>query len=195
MKAEDIFKVIDSELAPLMSKNGFMKYKGKSYLRITDGVIQIIQVFCLKSDLHFWYACYPITEKDVWFGAATEATSGRYPEAEKEISVNNLKSLQSSLSSLNAYISKALGYLNQRKSLRLLSDSISKDNSLFPGLVKGYCLVSLGLKTEAVQYFESIIKSELGDTWKNNATEMLESIRSNNTQELLESYKNQNMKN
>jgi hypothetical protein len=186
MKAVDIFKAIENNFEPQFKENGFNLYKGKSFLRVVDEVVQLIKVSCHKYDVHIWYACYPLCEKNIWFGAATNSTSGRLPEEGDGLKITDAESLDKALYILVSIISDILAYFNKRSSISLLEMSIPKNDLIVPGLIKGYCLSKLGSYDEASHYLKNVIKSELSDTFKEGAVELFEAIGNNNADGVLE---------
>lgn len=194
MKAADIFKEIDANFGSKLKGNGFALYKGKSYLKVIDGVVQIMKASCHKHDVHLWYACYPLCEKNIWFGAATISTSGRLPQESNGLKISNQESFKNVIPTLSTIFDKILIQFKKCSSLQLLESSIKENDLVIPGFTKAYCLAQLGSYKEANEYLLQVINSNLSESYKESANELIESIQNGDITNLLENNSKANIK-
>lgn len=193
LKAKDIGNALLESIYPALESEGFKSYKPKQLVKLNDDVLLYFQLFPNKNDIYLWCVAYPLSHNDIWFGSGVVAE--RFPEDEGALKVSDSNSLKRVVDCVVNRLPDVIKFFEDRSTLEGIENSIPSDAKVFPLLVKGFCLSSLGRSDEARLFLTKFIDSGIGlGESRSGAEKLLTSISEGNSRELLEENRINNIK-
>lgn len=178
-----------------LEREGFSEYKNSHFIQIRDEIIFYVSLQGRKKDIYVWYAIYPLSLPNIWFGNGFGKCAGRIPARENALSIESAKDVQAASSKLNEILTKELfPKLRKIKSLEDIADKyLPWYPSAFTYLAMGNFDKGILLLNEYVEFKRSLydnaeiedeVEQFLNTATKENVSGLLDTARENNIKKL-----------
>jgi hypothetical protein len=150
----------DESSKMLLKYHGFHEYKKKQYVLIKNDIVFYLNFQGRKNDIYLWFAIYPLSLPNIWFGCGFGKCSGRIPEKEKSISISSESEIQKISDQLkNIVANELIPRFEATNNLRDIADLY------LPSYAAGFAYLAMGEFEKGIKLLKEyvVFKKSLSD--------------------------------